>query len=67
MLGLSGRQILQLSRNYIMYQEKRGGRINLEIGIGIYMLLDIKYVTNKNLLCSRRNATQYSLVACMGK
>lgn len=67
MLGLSGRQILQLSRNYVMYQEKRGGRINLEIGIDIYMLLDIKHVTNKNLLCSRRNATQYSLVAGMGK
>ena len=50
-----------------MYQEKRGGRINLEIGIDIYMLLDIKHVTDKNLLCSRRTATQYSLVAGVGK
>ena len=51
---------MQLSRNYVMYHGKRGGGINLEIGIDIYMLLDIKYMTNKNLLCRRRNATQYS-------
>ena len=47
------------------YQEGKGG-INWEIEIDIYTLLYIK-ITNKDLLCSTGNSTQYSVKACMGK
>ena len=44
-----------------------GGGINWEIGIDIYALLYIKQITNKNLLYSTGNSTQYSVMAYMGK
>ena len=43
----------------------KGGReagINREIGIDIYTLLYIKQITNKNLLYSTGNSTQYSVM-----
>ena len=40
-----------------------GGRINWEIGIDIYTLLYIKQITNKDLLYSTGNSTQYSEMA----
>ena len=46
---------------------KGGGGINWEIGIDLYMLLYIKQITNKNLLCSTGNSTQYSVMVYMGK
>ena len=42
------------------------GGINCEIGIDIYTLLYIKYITNKNLLYSTGNSTQYSVMTYMG-
>jgi len=46
------------------YHTRRGeeGRINWEIGIDMYTLLYIKHITNKNLLYSTQNPTQYSLI-----
>ena len=47
-----------------------GGRargINWEIEIDIYTLLYIKQITNKDLLYSTVNSTQYSVMAYMGK
>ena len=44
-----------------------GGGISWEIGIDIYTLLYIKYITNKNLLYSTGNSTQYSVLAYLGK
>ena len=44
-----------------------GGGINWQIGIDIYTLLCIKYITKKNLLYSTGNSTQYSVMAYMGK
>ena len=44
---------------------KRG--INWEIGIDIYTLLYIKQITNKDLLYSTGNSTQYSVMTYMGK
>ena len=43
----------------------RGG-INWEIGIDIYTLLYIKYITNKNLLYSTGKSTQYSVMTYIG-
>ena len=44
-----------------------GGEINWEIGIDIYTLLYIKQLTNKDILYSTGNSTQYSVMAYMGK
>ena len=45
-----------------------GGRgMNWEIGIDIYTLLYIKQITNKNLLYSTGNSSQYSVMAYMGE
>ena len=44
-------------------KRERGGRINWEIGIDIYTLLHIKQITNKDLLYSTGNSTQYSVMA----
>ena len=44
-----------------------GGRINWEIGIDIYTLLYIKYITNKDLLHSTGISSQYSVMTYMGK
>ena len=44
-----------------------GGGINREIGIDIYTLLYIKQITNKDLLYSTGNSTQYSVMTYTGK
>ena len=49
------------------YQGGKGGGINWEIGIDIYTLLYIKQITNKDLLYSTGNSTQYSVMTYMGK
>ena len=41
---------------------ERGEGINWEIGVDIYTLLYIKYITNKKLLYSTGNSTQYSVM-----
>ena len=41
--------------------------LSQEIGIDIDTLLDIKQITNKDLLYSTGNATQYSVMTYMGK
>ena len=38
-----------------------GGGVNQEYGIDIYTLLDIKQITNKDILYSTRNSSQYSV------
>ena len=43
------------------------GGINWEIGIDIYTLLYIKYITNKNLLYSTGNCTQYCVITYNGR
>ena len=47
------------------YQGGKRGGINWEIGIDIYTLLYIKQITNKNLLYSTGNSTQYSVMTYM--
>ena len=44
-----------------------GERINWEIVSDIYTLLYIKWITNKDLLYSTGNSTQYSVMTHMGK
>ena len=41
------------------------GEINWEIGTDIYTLLYIKYITDKDLLYSSGNSTQYSVMTYM--
>ena len=50
-------------------EEKRGSRMNWEIGIDIYILLIqcIKYITSENLLHSTGNSTQCSTSDLYGK
>ena len=47
--------------------EREGGGINWEIGIDIHTLLYIKQIMNKDLLYSKGNSTQYSIMAYMQK
>ena len=46
---------------------EREGGINWEIGIDIYTLLYIREITNKDLLYSTGNSTQYSVMTDMRK
>ena len=43
-----------------------GGGINWEIGIDTYTLIYIAHITNKNLLNSMENSTQYSITISLG-
>ena len=47
----------------------KGGRggINWKTGVDIYTLLYIEQITNKDLLYSTGNSTQYSVMAYVGK
>ena len=47
--------------------ERKGVGINWEVGTDIYTLLYIKWITNKDLLYSTGNSTQYSVMTYMGK
>ena len=59
---------LQMQRTNLQLPGGKGqGGTNWEIGIDVYTLLDIKQITNKNLLYSTGNSTQYSVMAYMGK
>ena len=49
------------------YQGEREGGINQEMGIDKYILLNIKQITNKDLLYSKGNSTQYSVITLCGK
>ena len=49
------------------YQGRKGQRDKLGDGIDIYTLLYIKQITNKNLLYSTGNSTQYSVMTYMEK
>ena len=56
-----------LPLNCMLKSGKDGEGINWKIRIDTYMLLHIKKVTNKELLYSTGNSTQYSVMAYMGK
>ena len=57
-----------MEKTYILLPRgKEDGGINWEIGIYIYTLLYIKWITNKGLLYSTGNSTQYSVMTYMGK
>ena len=44
-----------------------GGVINQELGINTHTLLYIRQITSKDLLYSKGNATQYSVITYVGK
>ena len=57
----------QMQKTNLVTRGERGGRDKWEIGIDIYTLLYIKQITNKGLLYSTGNSTQYSVMTYMGK
>ena len=56
----------QKQKNNILTGSKQGG-INWEIGVDIYTLLYVIQITNKDLPQSTGDATQYSVMAYLGK
>ena len=54
-------------RKLMINREYAGEGINWGIDSDIYTLVYIKQITNKGLLYSRGNLTQYSVMAYMGK
>ena len=58
---------LKMQKTNLWLPGVRGGGINWEIGTDIYTLLYIKEITNKDLLYSTGNSTQYSVMVYMGK
>ena len=46
----------------MVIKEKKWGRDKLELGIKIYTQLYMKYITNKDLLYSTENYTQYLVI-----
>ena len=55
---------MQRKNVWTLNGEKEGG-MNWELGIDIYSLLQIKSITNENLLYGAGNATQCSVVTCV--
>ena len=51
-----------LKTNLWLPKGKGGGGINQELGVNIHILLYIKSITNKDLLYSTGNYTQYSVI-----
>ena len=62
------KQIHSLRRQIYGYQvERMGVGIHWDFGIGMYTLLYLKQITNKDLLYSTENSAQYSAVTQMKK
>ena len=61
----SRNRVLDVRKN--MVTRGNGGKISWKIRIDIYTLLYIKQITNKDLLYSTGNSTQYFIMAYMGK
>ena len=57
----------QMYKSILQSPRGKGGGVNWEIGIDIYTLLYIQQITNKDLLFSTGNSTQYSVMAYVGK
>ena len=58
----------QMQKTNLWLPGVKGGRgINWEVGIYIYILLYTKQITNKDLLYSTGNSSQYSVMAYMEK
>ena len=57
----------QMYKSILRSPRGKGGGVNWKIGVDIYTLLPIKQVTNKDLLFSTGNSTQYSVMTYMEK
>ena len=53
---------MDIENKFMVNKGEREGRINYEFGVDIYTLLYIKWVTNKDLLYSSGDYTQYFLI-----
>ena len=60
------KQIDRYRKQIYSYQGGKWGGINWEVGIDIYILLYIKYITNKDILYSTGNYTQYFVITYKG-
>ena len=50
-----------------MITREEMGYMNWGLGIDIYVLLFVGWITNKNLLCIIGKSTQHSVIISMGK
>ena len=66
-LSAKQKQSYRCRKQTYSYQGVRGRGINWETGIQIYILLYVKQITNKDLLYSTWNSTQYSVITYMAK
>ena len=64
---LQNKSIHRYRKQIYAYQGGKWGGINWEVGIDIYIPLYIKYITNKDLLYSTGNYTQYFVITYKGK
>ena len=55
-------RVTDVENKHGYYQGGKEGWINCEIGVDIYTLPYIKQITNKDLLYSTGNSTQYSVM-----
>ena len=51
----------------MVVERRMGGGIVRELGMGMYTLLYLKWITNKNLLYSTGNPSQCYMAAWMGE
>ena len=64
--------LLKNDTNELIYKPETHSDIEdeltvMEWGRGIYTLLYLKWLTNKDLLCSTGNSARYSVVVYLGK
>ena len=57
----------QMQQTNMIMREEMGKGVNWDIGTDIYTLPYIKQITNKDLLYSIGNYSQYSVMTYMGK
>ena len=66
-MNLSKNRVKDVENKLMVTGGKKWGGINWKTGIDIYTLLYTEQITNKDLLYSTRNTTQYSVLTYMGK
>ena len=58
---------LQIQKTILWLPRGKGRRDKLEIGTDMYALLYIQWITNKDLMYSTGNSTQYSIMTYIKK
>ena len=61
------KRLAGLENELMVARVRMGEGIVREFGVDMHTLLDLKWITNKDLLYSTRNSSQYSVITYMGK